>query len=94
MQFYTLMKDYGRDGREAICDPEETRAGIVAEVRDILIRGTCEIAFIWDVREGQPPRDITQEIISEARADIEAQPIDRQALRFDAAHDHRKNWVA
>ncbi len=94
MQFYLLMKDYGRDGREAIVDPEETRAGIIAEVRDTLIRGTSDIAFVWDIRAGEVPQDITAEIIAEARADIEAQPINRQALQFDHAQDHRKHWVA
>ena len=68
MQFYTLMIDYGRDGREAIVNPEETRVGILKEARDLLAnpRGRT-IAFIWNVRAGEPPEDITKEIIAEAQ---------------------------
>jgi len=66
MQFYILMIDYGRDGREAIVNPEETRRGIVSEVRTILAEGRKGIAFVKFV-DGDSIEDITQEIIHEAQ---------------------------
>ena len=90
-QFFVLMLDYGRDGREAICDPEETRSGIVAEVRDVLAKNRCSIAFIWNVREGEVPEDITDEIVAEALGLIgdDAAEYDHQAARFDHARKLR-----
>ena len=92
MQLFLLMKDYGRDGREAICDPEETRAGIVSEVRDTLARGTVGIAFIKFI-DGNYVEDVTEEIINEARAGMEPEECDHQSARWDHARDLRKNYV-
>lgn len=93
MELFILMRDFGRDGREAIVNPEETRRDIVSVVRECLVRDK-PIAFIWRVTAGEPPEDITQEIIDEARADLEAQPINRLELAWDHVRDLRKHEVA
>ena len=93
MQMFMLMKDYGgRLGMEATVHPERTRSSIVTEARDLLARDEIKIVFVKFI-DGNFIEDITQEIIDEALSDIEAEPIDRQALRFDHAMDHRKNYV-
>ncbi len=91
--YYVLCLDYGRDGREAIVDPEETRRQVVTCARDILAKGDREISFVHFVHDGAA-EDITAEIIAEAQADIEAEPIDRDAWHRDHERDLRKHEVA
>lgn len=75
MQFYILMKDYGRkradqdgpSGFEAVCQPEVTRRAIVEEVRSILSEGRNEVAFVKFI-DGNFCEDVTAEIIAEARS--------------------------
>ena len=93
MQFYILMIDYGRRGREAVVDPEHTRREIVAQARDVIAGADKRIAFIKFV-DGNLVEDVTADVVAEARADIEAEPINRQLNAFDHARDHRKHEVA
>lgn len=63
MEYFVLCSDYGRKGREAIVDPEETRRDIVDRVRRSDYRGA--IHFIHQIRDGLC-EDVTNEILSEA----------------------------
>jgi len=93
MQFFILMIDYGRQGREAIVDPEHTRREIVSQVRDILAKADRSVAFVKLV-DGNFIEDVTGEIVAEALADIEAEPIDHATLAFDHARDLHKHEAA
>ena len=92
MQFFILMIDYGRRGREAVIDPEHTRREIVSQARDLLAQADRSIAFVKFV-DGNFIEDVTAEIVAEAGADIEAEPINRLALVFDHGRDLRKHEV-
>lgn len=91
--YFVVMIDYGPRGREAIVDPEMTRAGAVARVREVL--GDYGVVdFVHHVVPGQIPEDLTREILAEALdilLDDEDRDIDHQALAFDYAHDLRKH---
>ncbi len=94
MQYFVVMIDYGRRGREAIVDPEVTRREVISRV----VSGEYKnISFIHEV-DDQVVDDITAEIMAEAAlpeimaAEIAAST-DPQATRFDHAHDLRKHEV-
>jgi hypothetical protein len=60
--YYVIMEDYGRSGREAIVDPEETRRGVVDRIRN----GDYKpINFIHHVHDGVCD-DVTNELLAEA----------------------------
>ena len=88
MQYFVVMIDYGRHGREAIVDPEITRREVVARV----VSGEYKnISFIHEVA-GSEVEDITADIIAEAQLpEIDAGGIDLQAARLDHLRDLRKN---
>jgi hypothetical protein len=88
MQYFVVMIDYGRRGREAIVDPEITRREVVARVTS---GEYSNISFIHEIVDAAV-RDITSDILSEAvLPEVEADEIDLQALRFDHLHDLRKH---
>lgn len=90
MQYFVVMIDYGRRGREAIVDPEITRREVVARVTSGEYRN---ISFIHEIVDSAV-QDITSDILSEAALpEVEAEEIDLQAARFDYFHDHRKHGV-
>ena len=88
MQYFVVMIDYGRRGREAIVDPEITRREVVSRV------GSGEyriISFIHEIADGSV-EDITAEILREAALpDIGASGADLQAGCFDHIRDLRKH---
>jgi hypothetical protein len=90
MQYFVVMIDYGRRGREAVVDPEITRREVVSRVASGEYKN---ISFIHEIA-GPSIEDVTEEILSEAAlplpeaADPEA---DLQASRFDHARDLRKH---
>lgn len=63
--YYVVMCDYGRRGREAIVDPEVTRAGVISRIAS----GEYgqEIIFIHLIEDGLVD-DVTDELIDEAEA--------------------------
>jgi hypothetical protein len=62
VQYFVVMIDYGRRGREAVVDPEITHR----EVALWIASGECRnISFIHEVID-QPPEDITEDILTEA----------------------------
>jgi len=93
MQYFVVMIDYGRRGREAIVDPEVTRREVVSRVASGEYRN---ISFIDEISDGAVS-DITAEIFAEAQiseielSEIAAASTDSQAARFDHARDLRKH---
>jgi hypothetical protein len=87
MQYFVVMIDYGRRGREAIVDPEITRREVISRVVSGEYRN---ISFIHEI-EGSAVDDITAEILAEAALpEIPPPGADLQASRFDHARDLRK----
>lgn len=66
MSYYVVMVDYGRNGREADVDPEMTRSGAVAKIREVL-GDNREIAFVHHITMNDLPQDVTAELVDEAR---------------------------
>ena len=88
MQYFVVMIDYGRRGREAIVDPEITRREVVSRVTSGEYKN---ISFIHEVMD-RAVDDITEEILAEAALpEIAADGADLQANRFDHARDLRKH---
>jgi len=88
MQYFVVMIDYGRRGREAVVDPEITRREVVSRV----VSGEYgNISFIHEIA-GSTVEDVTAEILAEAALpEIEADGADLQADRFSHLRDLRKN---
>jgi hypothetical protein len=86
MQYFVVMIDYGRRGREAVVDPEITRREVVSRVASGEYRN---ISFIHEIA-GSAVDDITAEIMAEA-AVPEVSGADLQASHFDHARDLRKH---
>jgi len=88
MQYFVVMIDYGRRGREAIVDPEITRREVVSRVAAGEYRN---ISFIHEIADSSV-EDITADILSEtALPDIVATDADLQASHFDHIRDLRKH---
>ena len=88
MQYFVVMIDYGRRGREAIVDPEITRREVVARVSSGEYRN---ISFIHEIADSSV-EDVTADILSEASLpEVEPEEIDLQAARFDHLRDLRKH---
>jgi hypothetical protein len=88
MQYFVVMIDYGRRGREAIVDPEITRREVVARVASGEYRN---ISFIHEIADSSV-EDVTADILSEARLpEVEPEEVDLQAARFDHMRDLRKH---
>jgi hypothetical protein len=88
MQYFVVMIDYGRRGREAVVDPEVTRREVVSRV----VSGEYgNISFIHEIA-GSAVEDVTADILAEAALpEIEADGTDLQADRFDHLRDLRKH---
>ena len=91
MQYFVVMIDYGRRGREAVVDPEITRREVISRVASGEYR---DISFIHEIAD-LTVDDITAEILAEAAIpEIAASGADLQADRFDHARDLRKHETA
>jgi hypothetical protein len=88
MQYFVVMIDYGRRGREAIVDPEITRREVISRV----VSGEYKnISFIHEIADAAVD-DITAEILAEAALpEIPAADADLKASRFDHARDLLKH---
>jgi len=88
MQYFVVMIDYGRRGREAIVDPEITRREVISRV----ISGESKnIRFIHAIADSAVD-DITAEILAEAALpEIGIAGAELQASDFDHARDLRKH---
>ncbi len=88
MQYFVVMIDYGRRGREAVVDPEITRREVVSRVASGEYSNIC---FIHEVLD-RAVEDVTEDILAEAALpEIPASGADLQASRFDHARDLRKH---
>jgi hypothetical protein len=88
MQYFVVMIDYGRRGREAIVDPEITRREVVSRVASGEYKN---ISFIHEIAD-RSVDDVTEAILAEATLpDVAASEADLQASQFDHARDLRKH---
>ncbi len=88
MQYFVVMIDYGRRGREAIVDPEITRREVVSRIAS---GEYTNISFIHEIVD-RSVEDVTEDILAEAALpEIAASGADLQAACFDHAHDLRKH---
>ena len=88
MQYFVVMIDYGRRGREAVVDPEITKREVVSRVASGEYRN---VSFIHEIAENSV-EDVTEAILAEAALpQIESEDIDLQAIRVDHARDLRKH---
>ena len=88
MQYFVVMIDYGRRGREAVVDPEVTRREVVSRVASGEYRN---ISFIHEVVD-RSVDDVTEAILAEAALpDVAPSEADLQAGRFDHIRDLRKH---
>ncbi|EHR04737.1 hypothetical protein [Bradyrhizobium sp. WSM471] len=88
MQYFVVMIDYGRRGREAVVDPEITRREVISRVASGEYRN---ISFIQEIVENSV-EDVTEAILAEAALpEIRPKEVDLQALRLDHARDLRKH---
>jgi hypothetical protein len=91
MQYFVVMIDYGRRGREAIVDPEITRRQVISRVASGEYKN---ISFIHEIADSAVD-DITAEILAEAAApEIPISGADLQADGFDHDRDLRKHETA
>ena len=61
MQYFVVMIDYGRRGREAIVDPEITESGVIARIATGEYDAEV-IAFIHHIRDGIC-EDVTERLV-------------------------------
>lgn len=88
MQYFVVMIDYGRRGREAIVDPEITRREVVSRIASGEYKN---ISFIHEVADFNV-EDVTEYILAEAALpEIAASDADLQAACFDHVRDLRKH---
>lgn len=91
MQYFVVMIDYGRRGREAVVDPEVTRREVVARIAS---GEYTNISFIHEIAD-RSVEDVTEEILAEAALpEVDIDDVDREADRFDHARDLRKHETA
>ena len=92
MQYFVVMIDYGRRGREAIVDPEITRREVISRIVSGEYRN---VSFIHEIADSSV-EDITADILSEAALpDVGGTTsADLQAVHFDHLHDLRKHETA
>ena len=91
MQYFVVMIDYGRRGREAVVDPEITRREVISRI----VSGEYKnISFIHEIADSSV-EDITADILAEAALpEIGTPGADLQAIAFDHARDLRKHEPA
>jgi len=88
MQYFVVMIDYGRRGREAVVDPEITRREVVSRVATGEYSNIC---FIHEIAD-RAVVDVTEDILAEAALpEIATSEADLRANRLDHAWDLRKH---
>jgi hypothetical protein len=88
MQYFVVMIDYGRRGREAVVDPEITRREVIARI----VSGEYKnVSFIHEIADSTV-EDVTADIFAEAALpEIGMAGADLQASEFDHIRDLRKH---
>lgn len=88
MQYFVVMIDYGRRGREAIVDPEITRREVVSRIAS---GEYANISFIHEVMDTSV-EDVTEDLLSEAALpEIATSDAELQSTSFDHVRDLRKH---
>ncbi|MBR0833331.1 hypothetical protein JQ612_09020 [Bradyrhizobium manausense] len=88
MQYFVVMIDYGRRGREAIVDPEITRREVISRISSGEYQN---ISFIHEIAENAV-EDVTEAILTEASLpQVPPEDIDLQAIRLDHISDLHKH---
>ena len=88
MQYFVVMIDYGRRGREAVVDPEITRREVISRVASGEYKN---VSFIHEIADASV-EDITADILSEAALpDIATNEAGMEAGKLDHARDLRKH---
>jgi hypothetical protein len=88
MQYFVVMIDYGRRGREAVVDPEITRREVVSRIASGEYQN---VSFIHEISENSV-EDVTEAILTEATLpQSPPEEVDLQAVRLDHARDLRKH---
>ncbi|TFV38036.1 hypothetical protein E4K66_16550 [Bradyrhizobium frederickii] len=88
MQYFVVMIDYGRRGREAVVDPEITRREVVFRIASGEYQN---VSFIHEIAENSV-EDVTEAILTEAALpQIPPEEVDLQAVRLDHTRDLRKH---
>lgn len=88
MQYFVVMIDYGRRGREAIVDPEVTRREVISRIASGEYKNIC---FIHEIADSAV-EDVTEAILAEAAIpEIAPEAIDLQTNGFDHLRDLRKH---
>jgi hypothetical protein len=88
MQYFVVMIDYGRRGREAVVDPEITRREVVSRIASGEYRN---ISFVHEIADCSV-EDVTADILNEAALpEVYPASCDLQADQFDHARDLRKH---
>jgi hypothetical protein len=89
MQYFVVMIDYGRRGREAIVDPEITRREVVSRIAS---GEYANISFIHEVAD-RSVEDVTEDILAEAALPEIATSGAELHASFDHLRDLRKHEV-
>ena len=91
MQYFVVMIDYGRRGREAVVDPEITRREVIARI----VSGEYKnVSFIHEIADSAV-EDVTADIFAEAALpEIGMAGADLQANELDHIRDLRKHEPA
>jgi hypothetical protein len=88
MQYFVVMIDYGRRGREAVVDPEITRREVISRIAS---GEYANISFIHEVADTSV-EDVTEDLLSEAALpEIAATDAELQSASFDHVRDLRKH---
>jgi hypothetical protein len=92
MQYFVVMIDYGRRGREAIVDPEITRREVVSRIAS---GEYADISFIHEIADFNV-EDVTEDILAEAAVPeiASSDSVELQAATFDHIRDLRKHEPA
>ncbi len=88
MQYFVVMIDYGRRGREAVVDPEITRREVISRIASGEYQN---ISFIHEIMENAV-EDVTEAMLAEAALpQIPPEEIDLQAIELDHTRDLHKH---
>ncbi|KYK48955.1 hypothetical protein A1D31_26915 [Bradyrhizobium liaoningense] len=88
MQYFVVMIEYGRRGREAVVDPEITRREVISRIASGEYRN---ISFIHEIVENTV-EDVTEAMLTEAALpQIAPEDVDLQAIRLDHIRDLRRH---
>ena len=88
MQYFVVMIDYGRRGREAVVDPEITRREVISRIASGEYQN---ISFIHEIADTSV-EDVTADLLNEAAVPhVGTASTDMQADQFDHLRDLRKH---